>query len=337
MEPCSAALPRDRRRSPIRRETRDLRARRDRARLAPGRRSGRRRRSPARRAVLVHTSGRPLDALRRPAARPDRAGRPGCGGRRLAQRGAREARDLHRHRDRPRTHERRVDRRDRERRARLGAGRAGPDERAAAVRAGAVLGARRHGPRPRAAGSEANHPDPRSPPGTRRGVRERRAVAPAAVLPRAWRRSGQRRRARVPRGAHRHRRPGRLDARQDRGRGTGRRHLPGPDVHEPDVEPRRRIDPLRVHARARRDGLRRRRRDAAGRGSLPRDDDDGRRGGRAGPVRGVAPDRMARPARVVHERHGAMGGRRGRRTSGARCRERASAPTWTSAPRRSRG
>ena len=96
-----------------------------------------------------------------------------------------------------------------------------------------------------------------------------------------------------------------------------RRRLPGPDVHEPDIEPRRRLDPLRVHAGARRDGVRRRRRDAAGRGSLPRDDDDGRRGGRAGPIRGVAPDRMARTARIVHERHGAMGGRRGRRTGRA--------------------
>ena len=69
--------------------------------------------------------------------------------------------------------------------------------------------------------------------------------------------------------------------------------------------------------RARRDGVRRRRRDAPGRGPLPRDDDDGRRGARARPVRGVAPDRMARPARVLHQRHRAVGDRRGGRAARA--------------------
>ena len=94
-----------------------------------------------------------------------------------------------------------------------------------------------------------------------------------------------------------------LDARQDRGRGTRRRRLPRPDVHEPHVE-RSRVGSIRygVHAAGSTgwcfdDGVV----DAPGRGSLSRDDHDRRRGGGAGPVRGVAPDRMARPARVWHD------------------------------------
>src|SRR6185295_16717312 len=46
--------------------------------------------------------------------------------------------------------------------------------------------------------------------------------------------------------------------------------------------------------------------------------DDGRGCGRGdGPVRGVAPDRVDRPARVLHERHRAVVGRGGRRATGS--------------------
>ena len=60
----------------------------------------------------------------------------------------------------------------------------------------------------------------------------------------------------------------------------------------------RRVDPLRADARPRRHGVRRRRRDAPGRGPLPHHDHDRRRGEGARPRRGVAADRVARPARV---------------------------------------
>src|SRR6266550_1323941 len=196
----------------------------------------------------------------------------------------------------------------------MGARGAAPDQRASAVRAGAFLGPRGDGSRPGAVGPEEDHADPRGPRGKRRRVRERRAMAPPAVLPGARRGSGGRGRSRMPGGAHLDGRSGRVDARQDRGRRAGRRRLPGPDVHEPDVEPRGRLDPLRVHARARRDGVRRWRRDAARRGSLPHHDDDGRRGGRPRPVRGMAPDRMARTEGLLHERDRAVGGRRRRWT-----------------------
>ena len=113
----------------------------------------------------------------------------------------------------------------------------------------------------------------------------------------------------VARGAERRRRAGRVDARQDRGRRPRCGGVPGPHVHEPDVDPGRGVDPLRPDAGARRHGVRRRRRDAAGRGPLLRHHDDGRRRQRARPVRGVAPDRMARSAGVLHQRHRAVGHR----------------------------
>ena len=54
--------------------------------------------------------------------------------------------------------------------------------------------------------------------------------------------------------------------------------------------------PLRAHVPRRRDGLRRRRDHAARRGPVPHDDDDRQRRRRPRPPRGVAPDRVARPA-----------------------------------------
>ena len=151
-------------------------------------------------------------------------------------------------------------------------------------------------------------------------VRERRAVEAPVVLPARRRTDGARGRTRVPRGAHRGRRDGRVDARQDRGGGSRRAGVPRPHVHEPDVEPRGRLDPLRPDARAGRDGARRRRRDAPRGGPVPRDDHDGWRRHGARPVRGVAADRVAGPARVLHQRDRAVGRGRDQRASGARGR-----------------
>ena len=244
---------------------------------------------------VVH-AGDDSRAFRRAPARPDRRRRRGRRSAAASERRTREARDLHRHGDRPRPHERRPDRRDREPPARVVAGRAGTDQRAPAVHARPVLGAGRAGPRSDPARPDPRDPDPRLARRARRCLRERRPVEAAPLLPAERGGHGRRRRARVPGGAHGRRRPRRSDARQDRGRRARRRRVPRPDVHEPDVEPCRRLDPLRADARPRRDGVRRRRCDAPGRGPLPRHDDDGRRGRRAGSVRGMAPDRVDRSA-----------------------------------------
>ena len=112
--------------------------------------------------------------------------------------------------------------------------------------------------------------------------------------------------------------------------------LPGPDVHEPDEHAAGGIDPLRVHARPGRDGRRRRRGDSPRRGPLPRDDHHRECRDGARPLRGMAADRMAGPARVLHERDRAVDRRGGRRPEGARGARRGSARTSTSHPRRSR-
>ena len=243
-------------------------------------------------------------------------------GGRTHERRTREARDLHRHDDRPGPHERRPDRRDREPTARVVAGRAGTDQRAPAVHAGPVLGVRRAGQRSDPARPDPRDPDPRLARRARRRLRERRPVEAAPLLPAERGGHGRRRRARVPGVAHERRRPRRQHARQDRRLRARRRRVPRPDVHEPDVEPCRRLDPVRADARPRRDGLRRRRGDAPGRGPLRRHHDDRRRGRGDGSLRGMAPDRVDRPAGVLHERDGAVVGGRGRRAARARRRRR---------------
>ncbi len=137
--------------------------------------------------------------------------------------------------------------------------------------------------------------------------------------------------SRVPRRAGRRGGHGRLDPRQDRADGAGRGHVLRPSLHEPDVLGPGGWHPLRFHARPRRHGLRRRRRDAPGRGSLPDHDHHGRGGQGDGPRRGVAADRVARAPGVRHERHGAVGDDRGERAPRARRarRGRHGHRTWT--------
>ena len=167
---------------------------------------------------------------------------------------AREARHLHRHRDRPGAHERRPDGRDRERGLGCRPRRAGAHEQPAPVHAGPVLGARRTGPRTHAARPDPHDADARAPRRTRRRVRERRPVEAALVLPASRRVDARGGPARVPRRAPRRRSDGRLDARQDRAQRPRYGDVPRPALHEPHVDARRGLDPLRVDARPRRHG-----------------------------------------------------------------------------------
>src|SRR6266545_348219 len=149
-------------------------------------------------------------------------------------------------------------------------------------------------------------------------VRGRRPVEAPAVLPARRRVDVGRGPARVRGRADRRRDDRRLDARQDRGRRRGRAGVPRPHVLGRDVAPGGGPNPLRPDARPGRDGLRRRRRDAPGHRPLPGDDHHRRGGARARPVRGVAPDGMARPARPLHQRDRAVGDHRRGRAGGTR-------------------
>ena len=181
MEPGRPALARDRRRPPLRRAARVLRPGRERTALALGRRWGRRRRPDSRSRT---GSCRPttLAPLRGHAARPDGGGCARRRGARPALGRTRQARDVHRDGAGPGTHVERADRRDREPGARIRTGRAGSDERPAAVHPRVVRGDRRSRPwspvRP-----GAHDADPRMACRTRSGVRERRAVEAPVVLP----------------------------------------------------------------------------------------------------------------------------------------------------------
>ena len=170
------------------------------------------------------------DALRRPAARRDGRRRPPRRGRRPALARARQALHDDRHRERPGPHVRRADaracsaelHRRRPRRAR-------PDRRPGRRSCRSRFAAARR-PRPRRpARSRADDADPRLARRARRGVRGRRPVEAAVVLPARRRGHGRRRAARVPRRARGRRRHGRLHARQDRrpGPGRGRRSSTG--------------------------------------------------------------------------------------------------------------
>src|SRR6266511_2800959 len=182
------------------------------------------------------------------------------------------------------------------------------------------------GPLPRARRPLPGRPVRRRPPdadarGARRArgsVRGRRPVEAPAVLPARRRVDVGRGPARVRGRADRRRDDRRLDARQDRGRRRGRAGVPRPHVLGRDVAPGGGPDPLRPDARPGRDGLRRRRRDAPGHRPLPGDDHHRRGGARARPVRGVAPDGMARPARPLHQRDRAVGDHRRGRAGGTR-------------------
>ncbi len=142
LEPGGPAVARHQRWSPIRRVARLLPPRRRRAGLAADR--GRRRRGgpSLRHATMVHPRRRSQPAFRRPPTRLHGRGR--ARGRRdePALHRAREAGDVHRHRHRSGTHERRTDRRDREPGVGCGTGRAGTHERPSAVHARPVRRAR---------------------------------------------------------------------------------------------------------------------------------------------------------------------------------------------------
>ena len=269
------------------------------------------------RSVLVHARRRPDRALRRDATGRHRGRRARSRGARPAIDRAREARDVHRHDDRPGPNERRAHRRDRERGGGRRARSPGTDEQPAALHAGPVPRARR--PRPRTGTRPGpHHADPPAARRARRGVRERRPVEAPLVLPASRRDDARGRGARRPRRPARRRGGGRLDAGEDRARRAGRRCVPGPALHEPDVDARGRLDPVRGDARRRRHGLRRRRRDAHGRGPVLDHHHDRRRRGDDGPRRGVAADRVARAARVRDERDRAVGDDRGERATRAR-------------------
>ncbi len=176
----------------------------------------------------------------------------------------------------------------------------------------------RHARRPR-----PDDPDPGVARRERRGLRGRRPVEAAALLPARRRVDGRGRPARVRRRPDRRGRDGRDDARQDRHPGSGRRDLPGPGLHEHVLDAQGGVVPVRAHVPPGRDGLRRRRDVAAVRGPVPHDDDDRQRGARPRPPGGMAPDRMARAARPRHERHRAMDDGRGRGAARPRGRGRA--------------
>ena len=284
-----------------------------------GRRAGERRvrrprhrRGPAGRAAVRALRRRRGRGLRRPGTRLHRRRRPPRDRRRAHVRRARQALHDDRHRLRPGQD------RERERDPRRGGVARRPSRRARhddvppAVHAGLVRA--RRGSQPRCAlRPGARDPDPPVAPRERRRDGERRPVAPAALLPAGRRVDGRRRAPRVPRRPRAGRHAGREHAREDRRAGPGRGRVPEPHVHERVRLARGRPRAVRADVQARRDGLRRRRRDARRRTALSRHDDDRQRGARARPHGGVAPDRVARAAGLAHLGHGAVGHGRRRR------------------------
>jgi hypothetical protein len=201
-------------------------------------------------------------------------------GRRVAQRRAREARHVHRHGDRPGTNERRPDRRDRERRARMGARRAGPTNARppyvpvpfsalAGWTAAPCCWIRSEPPRSTMPTSSAAPCSRTSGNGSGRGYFPRAA--------RTWRAPSRASASRCDR-------CGALDAST-----LGKIEVVGRTPRLPDRMYTNRMSNLAVGSirygfMLGLDGwCSTTGRDAPGRGSLPRDDDDGRRGGRAGP------------------------------------------------------
>ena len=178
-----------------------------------------------------------------------------------------------------------------------------------AVYTGDLRGARGHGAW-RAVRPGAQDADARMGGRAWRGVRRCRAVEARAVLSARGRGHACRGRARMPGGAHRLRDLRRLDTRQGRGGRPRCGRVPESPVHQQLVEPRGRPRALRNPAARGRIHLRRRRDRAHGRGSIPRDDDDRRRGARTQHDGGLPPDGMAGPRRVADVDHRAMGGHR---------------------------
>ena len=146
-----------------------------------------------------------------------------------------------------------------------------------------------------------------------RRLRAGRPLAPRLVFPEGGRGHARRRRPRVPRHPRLARHLRRINLGQDRGRGAGRRHLHGADVHQPLGEARDRALPLRPAARRGRLHPRRRRHRPAGRRPLPRHHHHRRRGARPQHDGGLPADRVARPQGLAHLHHRAVGDRRPQR------------------------
>ena len=123
---------------------------------------------------------------------------------------------------------------------------------------------------------------------------------------------------------------GRLDARQDRRPGPGRRGVPRPHLHERSPRSRRRMcrygSMCHADGMVFDDGVTMR----AGRGPLPGHDDDRQRGRGPRLARGVAADRVAGAARALHVGDRAVGHGGGRRPARPRRPGAARAGTWRS-------
>ena len=165
-----------------------------------------------------------------------------------------------------------------------------------------------------------------------RSVRGRRAVEAGVALSPAGRDGRRNAETRVSGDARQRRRPGRFDARQDRNRRPRRGRVSRTPVRQCVRQAAGWALPLRGDAERGRLRDRRRRRHAAGRGSLPRHHDDRRRRARVRADGGLSADGMARPqglgdvdhraicddrdqrpARARHPRSACRGDRRSRR------------------------
>ena len=187
------------------------------------------------------------DPLRRCRSRRDRA-RPAAGARRRPRVDrARQALHDDRHRHRAGAQWRR--RRERDRRIDPGSGSRcrGRADVPPADRAGQLRAARRPRPRRHARRPRPDDPDPGVARRERRGLRGRRPVEAAALLPARRRVDGRGCAARMRRRADWRGRDGRDDARQDRHPGSGRRDLPGPGLHEHVLDPQAGVVPVRAH------------------------------------------------------------------------------------------
>ena len=153
--------------------------------------------------------------------------------------------------------------------------------------------------RRRALRSGTHHPHAPVARGAGRGIRGRRTVEAAVVLPPGRRVDARGRRSGVSRRTQFRRHSGCIDAGQDRRPGTGRGRVPRPDLHERMEEARRRSMPVRPDVHRGRHGLRRRRHPAARRASLPRAHHQRQRGSGARLDGGVAANGVARSRRVL--------------------------------------
>ena len=142
--------------------------------------------------------------------------------------------------------------------------------------------------------------------------------------------------ARGAHGALRRRRLRRLDARQDRPAGPGRRRLPGPPLRQHDVDAARRPRAIWADAARGWNRVRRRNRLAARAGAFPCDDDDGRGAGRPRSHGVPCPDGLARtrPHVLLGDRR--MGADVGCRAAESRHARRRSSRASTSRTRLSR-